>query len=444
MISRCRVLVRPGLSEMSRFVREFAEEPCVEVPNCSAGIDASLHGLWNLNGPLGTFGDIGAGLGHLERVERAVGRVAGDDRRAEVLATAVCLTVCYFRRHVLLKSMLHYGSQGRAALAARRLLERLRKFAGQPLLVTLGAAPTRPVKSAALDTLIAFEGALEGLQQLENEVRAEPRWQAKADRGAPGETRLRSAMPFLREPRHRDRERVLLRLRGHFRRLGTNVVSLLVYGSTARGTARVQSDIDLLLTVRDSVREDKEHLTEILAEILSAHDLILGSGPFRRNDPLMYLFESEVRCINPFYRTDILDDAVPILGQRPIAPLGFGSSLYDRHMLRFGMMADFHAIRWQAARALLCREPGRLGRFAAFLRAHWDTIRRYAALGRYPGGQTWITLIGKMQGVVRAVGEEGPKVDDKNERRGNLEKFVCDFLDRYRDCIVVAYGIRQA
>lgn len=78
-----------------------------------------------------------------------------------------------------------------------------------------------------------------------------------------------------------------------------NLVSLVLFGSRARGEAHADSDVDLLLVVKDlqKASEALDTLDEVVLDLLLEHGLLLAMVPaevaaFVRQERLLYRFAS--------------------------------------------------------------------------------------------------------------------------------------------------------
>jgi uncharacterized protein len=76
---------------------------------------------------------------------------------------------------------------------------------------------------------------------------------------------------------------------------GERFVQLLVFGSVARGDAREDSDIDILLVVRRKIPADAEFIADLCADVLLEHSIVLS---------LFCVGEQEfsARLFNPLFR----------------------------------------------------------------------------------------------------------------------------------------------
>ena len=91
--------------------------------------------------------------------------------------------------------------------------------------------------------------------------------------------------------------------------LGSELVSLMLYGSAARGTATSESDLDIFAVVEDD--SDKEKLFDIAAEFLK--DGVLFSIISETPDEFARL--NKMR--SPFMNT-VLKEGRVLYGQRPV------------------------------------------------------------------------------------------------------------------------------
>ena len=93
---------------------------------------------------------------------------------------------------------------------------------------------------------------------------------------------------------------------------GERLISVVLYGSVARGTARENSDLDLLAVIEGLPENFSERITEIIGIIRSARDekmkLWLEKGVFA-NVQIIPLLPSEARAHQPLY-LDLLFDSV--------------------------------------------------------------------------------------------------------------------------------------
>lgn len=78
-----------------------------------------------------------------------------------------------------------------------------------------------------------------------------------------------------------------------------NLISLVLFGSRARGKARADSDVDLLLVVQDLQRASQalDTLDEVVLDLLLEHGLLLALVPaeaaqFARQERLLYRLAS--------------------------------------------------------------------------------------------------------------------------------------------------------
>lgn len=61
-------------------------------------------------------------------------------------------------------------------------------------------------------------------------------------------------------------------------RLGKNLVSVILYGSRARGDARDGSDFDLIVCVRERTKQAREIVLDVDVEMMNEHDeLFVGT-----------------------------------------------------------------------------------------------------------------------------------------------------------------------
>lgn len=81
--------------------------------------------------------------------------------------------------------------------------------------------------------------------------------------------------------------------------LRDNLVSLILFGSRARGEAHIDSDVDLLLVVKDLQRASQalDTLDEVVLDLLLEHGLLLAVVPaeaaqFARQERLLYRLAS--------------------------------------------------------------------------------------------------------------------------------------------------------
>jgi len=93
---------------------------------------------------------------------------------------------------------------------------------------------------------------------------------------------------------------------------GGRLISVVLYGSVARGTARENSDLDLLAVIEGLPENFSERIGEIIGVIKSARDkkikLWLEKGIFA-NVQIIPLLPSEARAHQPLY-LDLLFDSV--------------------------------------------------------------------------------------------------------------------------------------
>jgi predicted nucleotidyltransferase len=76
-----------------------------------------------------------------------------------------------------------------------------------------------------------------------------------------------------------DVQPILDQIKAYLRqRFGDSIESILLYGSYARGSAKPESDIDLLVLVHDSLNpaEVRQSLSDILYDILLEHDELVS------------------------------------------------------------------------------------------------------------------------------------------------------------------------
>lgn len=85
---------------------------------------------------------------------------------------------------------------------------------------------------------------------------------------------------------------------------GERFVRLVVFGSVARGDARPDSDIDMMLIVSQSAPSDKEIISEICSDILLESSIVLSL--FCRTET-----EFAERPFNPLFR-NILREGVAV------------------------------------------------------------------------------------------------------------------------------------
>jgi len=81
--------------------------------------------------------------------------------------------------------------------------------------------------------------------------------------------------------------------------LRDNLVSIILFGSRARGEARPDSDVDLLLAVKDLNRASQglDDLDDVVLDLLLEYGLLLALIPvdaaqFARQERLLYRFAS--------------------------------------------------------------------------------------------------------------------------------------------------------
>jgi predicted nucleotidyltransferase len=112
-------------------------------------------------------------------------------------------------------------------------------------------------------------------------------------------------------------------LKSHF---GEKLVSVVVYGSLARGEMRRDSDIDLLIVV-DTLPKSRLRRQELFEEVeaLMEGDLkrLWAEGLYITFSPLMKTVE-EARKLSPLY-LDMVDDAVILFDRE-----GFFKGVLDR------------------------------------------------------------------------------------------------------------------
>jgi predicted nucleotidyltransferase len=109
-------------------------------------------------------------------------------------------------------------------------------------------------------------------------------------------------------------------------RLGDNLVSVVVYGSVARGSPKKDSDIDILI-VADSLPESRMKRQELFLEIESPIEPIINDlwdkGFYTDFSPII-LSVNEALRIRPIY-LDMVEDAVILYDKN-----GFFSKVMDR------------------------------------------------------------------------------------------------------------------
>lgn len=112
----------------------------------------------------------------------------------------------------------------------------------------------------------------------------------------------------LPEPHRRVVEKLLLALKGKF---GDRLVSLIVYGSVARGEVREDSDIDLLIVVDGLPRgrlKRQELFEEVERELEVEMNELWSKGFHVALSPIMKTPE-EARRLSPLY-LDMVEDAI--------------------------------------------------------------------------------------------------------------------------------------
>ncbi|MEM2938796.1 MAG: nucleotidyltransferase domain-containing protein [Candidatus Bathyarchaeia archaeon] len=121
-------------------------------------------------------------------------------------------------------------------------------------------------------------------------------------------------------------------------RLGDNLVSVVVYGSVARGSPRRDSDVDILI-VADSLPESRMKRQELFLEIEEPLEPIINNlwdKGFRTDFSPIILSVEEASRIRPIY-LDMVEDAIILYDKN-----GFFSKVIDR--LR-GRLKDLGARR---------------------------------------------------------------------------------------------------
>lgn len=100
---------------------------------------------------------------------------------------------------------------------------------------------------------------------------------------------------------------LLAELRAHY---GRRLVACAVFGSVGRGTPRFDSDIDLLLVVRDLPRGRFNRVEEFLPVEARLEPILSADGPGRLPIALSPVFKSpeEVEAGSPLF-LDMVDDA---------------------------------------------------------------------------------------------------------------------------------------
>lgn len=109
-------------------------------------------------------------------------------------------------------------------------------------------------------------------------------------------------------------------------RLGDNLVSVVVYGSVARGSPKKDSDIDILI-VADSLPESRIKRQELFLEIESPIEPIINDlwdRGFHTDFSPIILSVNEALRIRPIY-LDMVEDAVILYDKD-----GFFSKVIDR------------------------------------------------------------------------------------------------------------------
>jgi predicted nucleotidyltransferase len=88
-------------------------------------------------------------------------------------------------------------------------------------------------------------------------------------------------------------------------RFGDSIESILLYGSYARGSAKPESDIDLLVLVRNSLNpsEVRQSLSEILYDILLEHNELVS---------VIVLPKSLYEASDSMFLHHVRQEAVPI------------------------------------------------------------------------------------------------------------------------------------
>ncbi len=103
-----------------------------------------------------------------------------------------------------------------------------------------------------------------------------------------------------------DVQPILDQIKAYLRqRFGDDIVSILLYGSYARGSAKPESDIDLLVLVRDSLNpaEVRQSLSDLLYDILLEHGELVS---------VIVLPRSLYEASNSLFLHHVRQEAVPI------------------------------------------------------------------------------------------------------------------------------------
>ncbi len=88
--------------------------------------------------------------------------------------------------------------------------------------------------------------------------------------------------------------------------LGKQRVSLLLFGSKARGDARKDSDIDIFILVKDKKNDVNDKIAQVTAEILDDYGILLS--------PVSYdLHEAEMNVkLHSFFFEEVQREGIPI------------------------------------------------------------------------------------------------------------------------------------
>jgi predicted nucleotidyltransferase len=103
-----------------------------------------------------------------------------------------------------------------------------------------------------------------------------------------------------------DVQPILDQIKAYLRqRFGDSIESILLYGSYARGSAKPESDIDLLVLVHDSLNpaEVRQSLSDILYDILLEHDELVS---------VIVLPKSFYEASDSMFLHHVRQEAVPI------------------------------------------------------------------------------------------------------------------------------------
>jgi predicted nucleotidyltransferase len=110
-------------------------------------------------------------------------------------------------------------------------------------------------------------------------------------------------------------------------RFPDRILSVILFGSKARGDANVESDVDLLVLVDAEDREFRSELWHIASDLSLKYNLVISVRVFAQAR------WSETRRLRPPLYRAIMADGVPLTHERPTAGLT-GKGFRETALLR--------------------------------------------------------------------------------------------------------------